>query len=124
MHLDAIDDAASHGAKQDSDSAQLESQEAYYRDHIIEVLTRSIKTAPRGSLVLPGVCYYNGGTNGKIVSQPIEDVIVDNVGGGKSLDALMDVLEESSCPFVADLRLALATQYAQDNAADLAQASI
>ena len=119
MSTDPVADADAHLERIDAESERREKQAAMYREIITETLTKTIRRATDpGSLDLPG-------TKGKNVKySPIRVAVSNEIGCGKPLTALMEVLVGSDCPFVAKLRQALADSYSDANVDDLAEASL
>jgi hypothetical protein len=94
--------------------------EVRYTSMITEMLTKTVRIAPKQKLLLPYVSYFSHPTGGMQV-HTVSEVVADECSTGKPLDALMAVIVGSDCPLVAKLREAIATRYAYANASDLAE---
>jgi hypothetical protein len=82
------------------------------RDEYFEVLTKTIRTVPASNLSLE---YYSNLKRG-LAQYPVSEIVTDYGTDTEPLDALLAVLEESDCPFVAKYREALAKKFADQNA--------
>lgn len=57
----------------------------------------------------------------KLAYYPMSDVVADSIwGGSKALESLLDVLHNSDCPFVAQLKQVICDEYTDKNADELA----
>lgn len=82
------------------------------RDLIVETITETIRKISYKALSVPFVSYRRT-DYGVLRAYPLVEVVTDyGTDKGPVLTALMDVLEGSSCPFVATYRKALADKFA------------
>ena len=119
MTTDPVADADAHLERIDAEGERREKQAAMYREIITETLTKTIHTVKYpGTLSLPAT------KGGKVLYEPLYTVVSDYVTYSEPLKMLMEVLADSDCPLVAKLRQALADNYSDANADDLAEASL
>ena len=80
------------------------------RDEIVETITKTVRKVSHKALGVPYIRTIDG--RGRVVLSPLEEVTTNYGVYGKSLAALMAVIEKSDCPLVAAYRAALANDYA------------
>ena len=89
-------------------------------DEIMETLTETILTTSHKRLCVPYIkCSSHVGGPGKLAAYPLTEVVTDYGTDKGPLQALMEVLEASTCPLVAEYRTALAKRYSDSWADDV-----
>lgn len=111
-------DADRHLERADSEEHRRQVAEAHYRKEIIETLTKTVRTVPHQRLSLPKAGAH------RVESEPLQDVVTDQVCYGSPRDALMAALSSSDCPLVQRLRESIAASYADSNADWIAEVSL
>lgn len=112
---DPVKDADRYYDNLERESELIAREERAVREEIMDTLTKQIRTAT--NLTVPVVMF----TKPLISQVAIADVIKDEIGYGKPFNALMQALQNSDCPLVAEIRKAIAESYADGNALDIAQ---
>jgi len=92
------------------------------KEEMTDVLTTDIRKTPISKLGLQWVSNARFGSV-KLSMYPLTEVISDYGVDGKAFDALLEVLAKSDCPLVAEYRKAIAAQFIEQNAAEVAEAT-
>lgn len=120
MYLDAIQDADSYTDKLGALNDRAALIEEQVTAEITELLTVSVTKVSPKALSLPRISYKKS-SFGEIDRIPVADVVSDECSFGKPLEALMNVIGNSTCPLVAELRMAIAQRYIDGNAVEIAE---
>ena len=121
-YLDAIEDADTRGAMQDTLNKSLAQAEANVTQEITELLTKTARLVSWRFIGVPAATMRSGSL--QVTSTSLFEVVSDSVSFGKPLEALMEAYQHSDCPLVAALRSAIAADYVRRNVGDIAEASL
>jgi hypothetical protein len=122
-YLDAISDADAHYAAIGARDDAIEAAEQDVCDEIETAFTVLLTQHPAKTLAVP-CASFSGGIILREKGVWLTEAITDTVQSGNVDAEMIAVLEKSTCPHVAALRLAMAKKWAYDNASEVAECRV
>lgn len=121
MSTDPVQDADDHFAAQDAHTKRIRELEEMYREQIMDVFTKHIRTVSVDNLSVPIIDNHSSSI-AKKSELLLTDAIFEVINGDiKSCTRLLRVLEKSDCPYVQKLRKSLGKNHADSWAPELAE---
>lgn len=121
MYLDAIQDAAHYADRADAINQTREQAEQQYAEIIKDAFIKDVQTVSNVSVLhVPYISYRNNAT-GKFASQPLSEAVADQIAEKAAHDKLMEILQDSPCHLVQQLREIMANHYADQWVSELAE---